>query len=148
MSADSQFYNRMAEKRQPSRVIKDIYAADCQSCGMCCVRYFYYPFCASVEDSDPPQEPPRKLIQIGPRRGDLNRYLRRVPIGIPKWDGFGKCAALALSVTPHSWKATCTIYEEKPKCCSDFDPGSPACQAIREWAHMAPPSGLTELGRS
>lgn len=147
MNADYQSYNRMEERRQPSRIIKDTYAAECQSCGMCCVRYFYFPFCAAVEDSNPPQEPPRKLVQIGPRKGALNRYLRRVPIGISKWDGFGKCVALDLTLAP-SHKASCTIYEQRPKCCTDFDPGSPACQSIREWARMDPPAGLVELGRS
>lgn len=142
----------MQERARPSEPVRELFAGECQSCGLCCIRYFYQPFNVAVELDPTRPEPPKKLVQIGPRRYGLNRYMRRVPIDIPKWEGFGKCVALELNVSNpnpnRGWEVRCTIYDSRPKCCSDFEPGSGACQAVRSWARMGPPAGLMDLGRS
>jgi Fe-S-cluster containining protein len=142
-------YNPMRQQRQSNGVFRDIYTPECQRCGVCCVIYHSAnPFSISTPTID--RSPiPKKFIQIGPRneRGN-NKYLRTVNLKNKQFNGgqqFQVC--IALEGSPRR-SVKCGIYPIRPKCCSNFDPGSPACVASRHWASMADPEDVFWLGRS
>jgi hypothetical protein len=82
------------DNQQLSPAIRDIYAAECTRCGVCCVYYSQRPFGVPVFSDD--VQTPRKLIQIGPRYADTTRYMRMEPMDTRMffgWKGFSKCIA-------------------------------------------------------
>jgi Fe-S-cluster containining protein len=118
--------------------IRALYANACQQCGMCCVFYAYHPFCMPISTEG--VQPPRKLIQIGPnvqtkhpKLPYTSKYLR--VIDDPVWEGHRRCAALK---GRQGEDVACSIYDERPAVCSDFDPGSPECLRIRTWGRLEP----------
>jgi Fe-S-cluster containining protein len=137
-------YRVINNSKQASKTLRAIYANECQRCGGCCVRYALSPFRIPVWPDD---NPPKKLVQIGPRmgRGDhsTSRYMRIVPL--PAWKGFGQC--VALEGFP-SRNVKCGIYEQRGSACSSYDPGSPSCLLIRHWMHLPDPEDALWLGRS
>jgi Fe-S-cluster containining protein len=155
------FYNQ----RQASGTIREILERECQRCGACCISHSQRPFSITVA---PENEIPKRLIQVGPKRGDMraprNLYVRitrlrqKLPAPVQPAESrvlaltrdtprkqLMKCAAL----TGRAGEAVaCSIYEARPDCCSYYDPGSPACLASREWMNLDPPADLMHLGRS
>lgn len=114
--------------------LRAVYAADCQSCGMCCVYYGEGPFRMPIAP-EPYQQPPRKMIQVGPRTVMLgtNRFLRVKADKV--WKGHNRCAALEGIQGKH---VRCSVYSSRPFCCSDYDPGSADCLKVRKWAGLEP----------
>lgn len=122
--------------------IKNLYADECQSCGMCCIYYFTSSFRCPVQP-EPYQQPPKKLIQIGKRTliaanefapvVETTKFLRNKPD--PFWKEYGRCAALQ---GVQGRKVSCGIYSQRPHACSDYEPGSADCFRIRRWAGLEP----------
>jgi Fe-S-cluster containining protein len=122
--------------------LKALYAADCQQCGMCCLFYFAGPFRCHVMPL-PYRQPPKRFIQIGPRTRtaaspgseavEVSAYLRTMPDKV--WEGFARCAALD---GVQGVNVSCSIYEQRPHACSDYQPGSPDCLKVRKWAGLEP----------
>lgn len=133
-------------QRQHATAVREIFAAECQRCGACCIVHTQEPFNINA-GSDTQINP--KLIQIGPRghRGS-NRYLRITRLKDRQFTGgaeFKKCAALQGSLRNN---VSCSVYAVRPECCSNYDPGSPACIESRRWASMEDPEDLFWVGRS
>lgn len=135
-----------SDQRTASNAVRDLYAAECTACGVCCVVHCQTPFNIHAIDAE---GIPKKLIQIGPRdRYGANKFLRIDKIKDRRFTGrqeFKKCAALVGTLRRN---VRCAIYENRPRCCSNYVPGSPACLESREWGGMAIPEGLLHLGRS
>lgn len=140
------FPDRMSQQEQPIATVRAIYADLCRGCGVCCVIYHQRPFGVPV---DKDSEVPKRLIQIGPRRGNnRNEYMRAVKLKDRQFTGGGEYSkCIALEGRPRQ-SVQCGIYEIRPRCCSRFDPGSPACVASREWASMEVPEDMFCVGRS
>lgn len=152
--SEANYLRRMRnDSRQSCLDIRKVYADECLTCGICCVYYSQRPFGVPVQIAD---NAPRKLVQIGPRlkydgtdsSWSTNRYMRTE--GLPAknfwgWIGFSKCAALKGKV---GLNVRCGIYEQRPRACSDFDPGSPACIKARRWVNAPPPKDILALGHS
>lgn len=132
----------MSEKIRPCQSaafpeIRALYADDCQQCGMCCI-YFAGKFRINVDDDG--VQPPKKLVQIGPRinypsGGGCNRWMRVMPDPFWAKGGFKRCVALK---GQQGHKVECGVYEDRPSSCRSFDPGSDYCLQVREWAGRAP----------
>lgn len=123
----------------------------CMSCGLCCI---YYPTLAKqykgqwacVEDSEK-DKVPRKLYKI--TRGEVIPSNYR-DAGIKSfikdkvdkdWKGFRRCVALEGVARE---KVSCNVYENRPKVCSDFKPGSESCNQIRKWGNLKEIKNETE----
>lgn len=142
------------DPRQPSESVQSAFSGSCLECGACCLIYATRPFLIPLFESD---APPSKLVQIGPRLSthgpepdwDTNRYMRIDRQSARAKDGaiydYGKC--IALDFVPGK-RVGCKIYEERPRCCSEFAPGSPACVRARDWVRLSPPEDVMALGRS
>lgn len=140
----------------PSPELKALYAESCQSCGMCCVYYAGGPFRMPIAAQG--QQPPKRFIQIGKRVRQWTReesvkieagetsigtakrfgaettaYLRIKPD--TTWKGFNRCVALKGT---QGVKVSCGIYDSRPYACSDYEPGSPECFKVRQWAGLEP----------
>src|SRR5690242_11952318 len=98
--------------------LRELYAAECQSCGMCCIYFCQKPFGVHVSES---ATPAKQLIQIG-RRTDAHisrtesqsttRYMRIKRD--PYWKGFNRCAALIGIQGRH---VSCAVYAERSFAC-------------------------------
>lgn len=75
---------------------------NCKGCGACCWLH------AEVEPGD---DTPKELTEIDPADG--KRYMKR--------DSELWCAALDRKTM------TCTIYDQRPTCCREFDRGTKPC---------------------
>ena len=146
------YRNLRLDPRQPASAVRSVYASQCLSCGVCCAYYAQNPFHIDLNEAD---TPPPKLVQIGPRHtgrgGDGwndNRYMRTVDLKAKDffgWKGFKKCIAFEGTMGK---EVRCGIYEQRPRACSEYDPGSPGCLNARRWAGMPPPEDIMALGRS
>ena len=109
------------------------YSAECRKCGVCCLAFCGRPFGIPVIE---PEKIHSRLIQIGARRiNGGNAYMRIVPMKQKGWRHLNRCVALLGKVRESVF---CSVYESRPKACSSFAPGSPACLKAREWASMKP----------
>jgi Fe-S-cluster containining protein len=137
-------YVPWSNQRAPD-AIREIYAQECTKCGICCVVHCQEPFNIHALNADLP----RKLVQIGPvDRYGSNRYLRISEVKDRRFTGgreFKKCAALKGALR-HDVR--CSVYDNRPPCCSNYAPGSPACIASRAWASMEDPEDINHLGHS
>ena len=122
-----------------TRRAREKYARECQSCGACCAY-----------DAGRPMRMP---VHRGPLAGDpaytfraktATRYvwpdgstrtfwenlywLRR-----RKVDGGWRCVALRGTLGE---AVSCGVYRRRPPACREFEPGSPMCREIREWAGL------------
>lgn len=130
--------------------IRSLYADECKSCGLCCV--FFGKFAIDIAPS-PSEQPPKHLVQIGPRRDGYRsnkrpadtydewcalsystaQYMRVVQD--PNWKRHTRCIALKGTAARN---VECSIYEDRAQACRDFDPGSPYCFKIRKWGGLEP----------
>lgn len=117
----------------------------CISCGLCCI---YYPTNAHksgisqewalIEDNET-NNIPRTLYRItrNPPKVDFhkeigaNKFIKDKPDNI--WKGYRRCVALEGIQTRN---IGCSVYENRPKVCRDFEPGSERCNHIREWGGL------------
>lgn len=121
--------------------MRALYADDCQHCGMCCI--YFGKFQINVE-SDGPQ-PPRKLVQIGRKvsltpdgehsEPSCNRWMRVIPDPLWAKGKLSRCVALTGT---QGKDIRCSIYDDRPRGCREFDPGSDYCLRIREWGRLSP----------
>lgn len=113
------------------------YAPKCQSCGACCSFYAWQPMRMPA---------PRRPLAGDPAYTFQSKTVTRYvwPDGTAetfrenihwmrreKVDGWWRCTALRGTLGK---AVSCGVYRQRPPACRDFDPGSPMCQAIREWA--------------
>lgn len=137
------------QQQQTQEEIRAIYSDECQKCGVCCLVYNQRPFGIGTGYSE--VGIPKRWVQVGPHQdcnNGQNRYLRIVPNQDKVFNGhqhFNRCIALQGKARQN---VSCSIYSNRPKCCSNFDPGSLACIASREWADMEHPYSIMHLGRS
>jgi Fe-S-cluster containining protein len=112
-----------------SPVLKDLYAGECQRCGMCC-SYFARPGRANglmLGCSD--EKLPEWLVES--YHG--SKMLRILPE--PAWPLYHRCAALEGDLGE---RVSCKAYEERPRMCKEFEPGSAYCMIVRSWGYMEP----------
>ena len=139
----------MRQQRQSATAVREIFAGECQRCGICCVIYNQSPFGIGTGPTE--EGIPTRWVQVGPHKpenNEFNKYLRIVPLKDRQFTGtqsFNRCVALEGKVRQ---SVTCVIYENRPPCCRNFDPGSPACIESRRWASMEDPEDLLWMGRS
>lgn len=88
---------------------------DCQDCGACC-RAAYH--AVAVEPDDP----------AATRLGAL--IARRKDGGLEVARAGDRCAALAGGVAPGE-RFACTVYDDRPRCCREFERGGEHCLVAR-----------------
>lgn len=138
--------HEFSDQRTASTSVRELYAQECKACGICCVVHCQNPFNIHAINAE---GIPRKLVQIGPRdHYGANRFLRIKRIKDKEFTGeqeFSQCSALEGKLRVD---VRCSIYENRPKCCSNYVPGSPACVAARRWGGMGVPEALLHVGHS
>lgn len=122
------------------------YSEECKKCGLCCI---YYPTLSKNNDyqwgniRDSETQVPRKLYRI--TRKPIHKIWENDPDPEPVtkkfikqktdpyWRGFKRC--VALEGIPKE-DAKCSVYQNRPKVCSEFKPGGSICNEIREWGGL------------
>lgn len=106
-------------------------AADCQSCGGCCVAQYadervYVEMTTAERNALPPHR--RRLTVFNPRWGsyDVKTKVER--------GGSTVCAFLFGSLGE---RVRCGIYDARPAPCRSFKPGSPECLGSRDEIGLA-----------
>jgi hypothetical protein len=94
-------------------------AVDCRTCGACC-REAYHSVTVSVRDPVVWQEP-HLIVRHGARFEILREGSR--------------CAALHVGEGP---SYTCTIYQNRPRPCREFEAGGPHCLEARRRVGLSP----------
>lgn len=126
---------------------------DCQSCGLCCVYTFAEvdPHLPKVGDEHP--APWRGYVEVeftaGVRYNDelLDEFedcgvtWTCMRMEIPEGQNQPQCVALRGTL---GVRVECSVYDGRPTCCRDFEPGSSACRKARRRAHNL---GLVQLRR-
>lgn len=108
---------------------------DCQKCGACCLAAswgnsiggFQEPF-AEVQDHEVEaihEALPNSVTMIAPSGMAFSTVTKAMKV---KQDSRGRCVALKGRV---GCKVSCSIYENRPSGCVDFEPGSEKCLEIR-----------------
>lgn len=121
------------------------YSDICKSCGLCCI---YYPTISHKQteykgqwariDKDETKVP-RTLYKITRKpintvyknRDNIKGFIKDKPD--ETWKGFRRCIALKGTQCK---SISCSVYENRPKVCSDFKPGDTTCNKIREWGRL------------
>lgn len=107
--------------------------ADCQSCGACCISPYDYPAYVDLDEEEVDRIPKRlvthahNLLSYPAMKTKAARARVRV-------DGATKTVeaivCVALQGKPGE-SCACKIYEDRPRACSQFRPGSSECRASR-----------------
>jgi len=107
---------------------------ECITCGVCCAFALIVP--VSNEDS-------RQLASYCDITLDEDDtvVIDRV---LPRQDN-GNCANLGGVIREH---VGCTVYNERPKVCHDFDSGSDRCHAYRRMYGVEPPLSETQVAEA
>jgi Fe-S-cluster containining protein len=114
------------------------FSKECVKCGLCCI---YYPTTNKENLSDVSEievaNLPKKLYAItrhktGAGKGKIYFQSKKDSI----WgSNFRRCKSLHGT---QGVEVSCSIYEQRPKMCSDYVPGNFMCNSIRQWGHLKP----------
>lgn len=130
---------RRRSTKADSPEVREEYAALCQTCGACCSYYAYSVKGVPadgviIEDQRYTFKSDDEIKYTYPdgqtESWAVTHWMRR-----KEEDGWQKCKALEGNV---GQSVTCTVYDKRPSACSGFDPGSPQCLHIRQWAGVDP----------
>jgi Fe-S-cluster containining protein len=107
-----------------------ITAADCQSCGACCVGGDVGEGWADCTEDDVLRLSPKVRDQLVPIRYGMtfNPAIGAIPM---KRDATVGARCVFLRGTPGK-RCACTIYDERPTICATFKPGGVGCRQMRE----------------
>jgi Fe-S-cluster containining protein len=94
---------------------------DCQSCAACCKGHDKTPAYVPLMVSEETRLPAAMVIRSDSGRAYLRMRHDRT--------------CVALDGTPGE-RATCSIYEQRPKVCRDYEPGGYDCLRAREMEGM------------
>lgn len=123
----------------PSDSVREEYAAKCQTCGACCS---YYAYGVRRIKADGPIANDSRFAYFGigvltyqwpdgqKQTVRTSNYWMRVKYSRDKTK-WPRCAALTGTI---GVSVTCSIYEDRPRTCRVFEPGSEQCVNIRKWA--------------
>lgn len=106
---------------------------DCQTCGGCCACF---PYIGVRPSEEVPKEKYWDITAEG-KDGEIvvDRFLKR------NGENFA-CQSLAGKIGEN---VSCTIYENRPRICRNFEAGSDKCHAVRRSYGLEPPLGLMEM---
>ena len=107
---------------------------DCLTCGACC-RFLFVIGLNSIDET-----PTENVWEITQKTKNqeivIDRFLRR--------DAKTLCCA-ALDTETEIGKAVCTIYQQRPRACHNFEAGSDKCHGLRRLYGVEPPLAITEM---
>lgn len=112
---------------------EDAPVPDCRECGACCACFPYI----GVRPTENVPERHFLDVTVEGTSGEVtvDRFLRRKENDLT-------CAALEGELGS---RVGCGIYENRPRVCRDFEPGSDKCHAARRAYGFEPPLGLMEM---
>jgi Fe-S-cluster containining protein len=105
---------------------------DCQTCGACCLGVAWNSF-PVVPFADMSMKDAKRIEDKHPGSVVMHQpqgmsYSAQLPMMNIKDDPRGRCVALSGTI---GRKVACRIYEDRPKGCARFKPGSEKCLEIR-----------------
>lgn len=111
----------MPGMKRPTRPSADF---DCRTCAACCAAELRLPFYVGLDTVD--------IARLSPRFRERN--VARASL-LTKLDPTGRCICVALRGTVGK-RASCTIYERRPRACRELEAGSDECLRARRQAGL------------
>jgi uncharacterized protein len=97
---------------------------DCQRCGACCLSQFREPGYVELTAHEAGRLRAHALPMVSETGG-------RMRLGTEPFDGPGGVSACVGFSGAPGFPCACTIYEDRPAKCRDFEMGSAACRTAR-----------------